>query len=49
MFSPSSGADIIVEHFIRNRKYSHGQINLALYENGFEESQIGTIKHVKTE
>lgn len=43
-FSPSSGADIIVEHFIRNRNFSHIEINSALYENGYEDELIGTIK-----
>ena len=41
--SPSSGADIIVEHYIRNQNYDCIMINAALYDYGFEDKQIGTM------
>ena len=41
LFSESSGADMIVAHYIKKKQYNHAIINLELYENNFENFQIG--------
>lgn len=47
LFSESSGADMIVAHYIKKKQYNHAIINLELYENNFENFQIGLARKRK--
>lgn len=46
-FSEGSGADMFVAHFIKKKQYNHSVINIGLYENGYQDLEIGLAKKRK--